>query len=52
MRNLYKFIFDTGKVFFVPAKTKKQAIDKYCQEYEVSKEWVKDHCRVVNLGAE
>ncbi|MBO7253013.1 MAG: hypothetical protein J6V25_10370 [Oscillospiraceae bacterium] len=50
--NLYKFIFDTGKVFFISAKTKKRAIAKFCQEYEISEEWVKDHCRVLNMGAE
>jgi hypothetical protein len=52
MRNLYKFIFDTGKVFFIPAKTKKRAITKFCQEYEISEDWVKEHCRVLNMGAE
>jgi hypothetical protein len=52
MRNLYKFIFDTGKVFFIPAKTKKRAITKFCQEYEISEEWVREHCRVLNMGAE
>ena len=52
MKYLYKFVFDTGKLFFISARTKKSAINKYCEEYGVSKEWVDNHCRVLNMGAE
>ena len=50
MTYLYKLIFDTGKVFCISAKSKKRAIEKYCEEYGVSKEWVDNHCRVINMG--
>lgn len=52
MKYLYKLLFDTGKVFFIVAKTRKRAISKYCEEYGVSKEWVDNHCRVINMGCE
>ena len=52
MRYLYKILFDTGKVFFVVATTRKIAINKFCEEHGVSKEWVDNHCRVLNMGCE
>lgn len=52
MTYLYKLISDTGKVFFISAKTRKRAINKFCEEYGVSKEWVDNHCRVLNMGRE
>ena len=52
MKYLYKFIFDTGKLFFISAKSKKRAIEKYCEEYGVSEEWVEEHCRVLNMWCE
>lgn len=41
---LYKLIFDNGKIFHIPAKTRTKAIERYCEE------WVREHCRTVNLG--
>lgn len=47
---MYKLIFDNGKIFHISAKTRTKAIEVYCAEYGVSKEWVKQHCRIVKLG--
>lgn len=52
MKYLYKFIFDTGKVLFTHANTKKRAINAICEEYGISKEWVENHCRILNMGAD
>ena len=50
MKSEYKLIFDTGKIFYVPAKSRGEAIETYCKEHGDSKEWVKAHCVVRNLG--
>jgi TATA-box binding protein (TBP) (component of TFIID and TFIIIB) len=49
---LYKFIFDTGKVICVSAKTRKRAINKVREEYEISKEFIANHCRILNMGSD
>ena len=46
----FKLVFDNGKIFHFTAKSRTKAIEKYCVEYGVSEEWVKNHCRIVNLG--
>ena len=50
MKSLYKMIFDNGKIFHIRAKTRTKAIEQYCEEYGISEEWVKAHCKIVNLG--
>ena len=50
MKSLYKMIFDNGKIFHIRAKCRTKAIEQYCEEYGISEEWVKKHCRIVNLG--
>jgi hypothetical protein len=47
---LYKLVFDNGKIFHIPAKTRTKAIEQYCEEYGVCEDWVREHCRIVNLG--
>ena len=46
----FKLVFDTGKIFYIRAKSRGKAIEKYCRETGVCKEWVDDHCIVKNLG--
>ena len=50
MSYLYKFIFDTGKVICISATIKKRAINKVSEEYGISKEYIENHCRVINMG--
>ena len=50
MKSVYKMIFDNGKIFYYRVKTRKRAIERYCMEYGISEEWVKEHCRIVNQG--
>lgn len=49
-KSIYKLVFNNGKIFHVSAKTRTKAIEKYCVEYGVCEEWIKQHCRIVNLG--
>lgn len=50
MKNEFKLIFDTNKIFYIRAKSRGKAIEKYCRETGACKEWVKVHCTVKNLG--
>ena len=50
MKNVYKMIFDNGKIFYVRAKSRTKAIEWYCTEYGICEEWVKAHCKIVNMG--
>ena len=49
--NLFKFISDDGEEF-ITAKNKKDAIEEYCRENGVTKDWVKKNCDIINLGRE
>lgn len=48
----YKLTLDTGKIVYVKAKSRGKAIEQYCAETGTSKEWMRDHCKVENLGLE
>ena len=50
MKYIYKLVLDNGKIFHIRAKSRTKAIEQYCIDYGVSKEWVKAHSRTVNLG--
>ena len=50
MKCMFKLVFDNGKIFHISAKSRTKAIEMYCDEYGVCKEWVREHCRIVNLG--
>lgn len=47
---MFKLVFDNGKIFHFYAKTRTKAIEMYCAEHGVCEEWVRQHCRIVNLG--
>jgi hypothetical protein len=47
---IFKLVFDNGKIFHISAKTRTKAIEKYCVEYGVCEEWVRQHCLIKNLG--
>ena len=50
MKCMFKLVFDNGKIFHISAKTRTKAIEQYCIEYGVCEEWVRQHCRIENLG--
>lgn len=50
MRNIYKLIFDSGENKLIIAYTRGEAIEKYCKETGMKKEWLDSHCIVKNLG--
>ena len=47
---MFELIFDNGKILYISAKTRAEAIEDYCTTVGVCKEWVKQHCRIVKLG--
>lgn len=46
----YELRFDTSEVVTVRARTRGEAIGKYCAEHGAPLSWVAAHCRVKNLG--
>lgn len=48
--NTYKIICDTGETVLVIAKTRSQAIARYCQEKSMTRQWFSDHCKIVFEG--
>lgn len=50
MKSVYKFIFDNGDIKYITAKTRKDAVGQYCVKCPGSKEWIRDHCKIVNMG--
>ena len=47
---MYKLVFDNGKIFHISAKSRTEAIKKYCIETGVWEGWVKQHSKIENLG--
>lgn len=45
----YRITLDVGKIIYIKARSRGKAIEQYCKETGVSKEWVRDHCKVENL---
>ena len=41
---------DTGKSVTIVAKSRGKAIETYCRETGVSREWMAEHCRIINCG--
>lgn len=46
----YELRFDTGEVVIIRARSRGDAIGKYCAEHGTPWRWVAAHCRVKNLG--
>lgn len=50
MMGVYKLILDNGETVFIFAKTRTEAIRKYCKETGMPEGWLNAHCTVKNLG--
>lgn len=50
MKSLYEIRIDTGKIVYVQAKSRSGAIENYISITGVSRDWLKNHCVVKNLG--
>lgn len=48
MKWAYRLIIDTGKSVTIVAKSRKKAIEAYCEETGVSRKWMDEHCRNIN----
>lgn len=46
VKNRYRFIYDTGDIYYEDATTKGMAIYNHCRTYAVPKEWVLKHCKI------
>lgn len=50
MTSDYKFVVDNGRIFYICANSRKEAVEEFCKEHGCDKEFVKEHCVVKNLG--
>lgn len=50
MASDYKFVVDSGRIAYICAESRKEAVEEFCKEYGVSKDFVKEHCIVKSLG--
>lgn len=50
MKWAYRLVFDTGRSVTVVAESRAEAIETYYEETGESREWVKEHCRIINCG--
>ena len=50
MKSVYRFILDNGDIKYIVAGSRKDAVDRYCMKYPESKEWIREHCKIVNMG--
>lgn len=46
----YKFIYDSGDIYYEYARSPKIALHNHCVFYVVPKEWVLKHCEIVDMG--
>lgn len=50
MKSEYRLIFDNGQIVNITATCRANAIAQYCAKFGVSLEWLKSHCKIVNIG--
>lgn len=52
MANAYdfKFVADVGTITYICAQSRKEAIQFYCEEKGRNEEYVKEHCKIENIG--
>ena len=50
MASDFQFVCDNGRIYYVCAESRKEAIRLFCEELGVSLEFVKQHCVVRNMG--
>lgn len=46
----FKFIMDSGEITYICAESRKAAIEYFCKERKVPKDFVNAHCIVKNMG--
>jgi len=46
----FKFVMDNGRITYVRAENRKAAIELFCKEQGISKEFAKEHCKIKNMG--
>lgn len=46
----YKFVFDNGTIVLIDAKSRKEAINIYCETRGMDKSYLQKHCVVRLLG--
>ena len=50
MKSVYRLLFDIGETADITATCRANAIAHYCAEHGTYLDWVKSHCKIVNLG--
>ena len=46
----FKFILESGRIIYVCADSRKEAIEAFCKEHGCDKDFVKKHCVVKTEG--
>lgn len=46
----FEFRFDSGFIYYVCADSRKNAIELFCKEHGMDKDFVSKHCVVKNMG--
>lgn len=50
MKWAYRLVLDTGNSVTIVASSRKKAIEAYCEDTGVIREWMEEHCRIINCG--
>ena len=50
MASDYKFVVDSGRITYICAESRKEAVEEFCKEHGCDKDFVKEHCVVKNMG--
>lgn len=50
MMSVYKIVDSAGRFCFIFAKSRTEAIRKYCSETGMSEAWFNAHCKIKRLG--
>ena len=50
MKWSYRLVLDTGNSVTIVAASRRKAIEAYCKETGVSREWMAEHCKIINCG--
>lgn len=46
----FKFVMDSGRIVYVCAESRKEAVKIFCEEQGVPEDFVKRHCLVKYMG--
>ena len=48
--SVFKIVNDIGAITYIKAKTRREAVQRYCEQETIPLCWAIKHIKVVNLG--